>query len=121
MDFLSNINNPEALLGMRRDQVSYSNVMSGTGTINDIAQGISQLRLVENTQTPEDFARTQEAFFNNAMGILESSGGIPEVFRQFKEMFAADFGPQGENPAISPFVDAFQKASQEQLAAAKVQ
>jgi len=121
MDFLSNINNPEALLGMRRDQVSYSNVMSGTGTINDIAQGISQLRLVENTQTPEDFARTQEAFFNNAMGILESSGGNPEVFRQFKEMFAADFGPQGQNPAISPFVDAFRQASEKQIEAAKVQ
>ena len=121
MDFLSNINNPEALLGMRRDQVSYSNVMSGTGTINDIAQGISQLRLVENTQTPEDFARTQEAFFNNAMGILESSGGNPEVFRQFKEMFAADFGPQGQNPAISPFVDAFNQASEQQIKAATEQ
>src|SRR6056300_325819 len=121
MDFLANVNNPEALMQMRQEQVSYSNVMAGTGTVNDIAQGISSLRMVESTQTPEEFARTQEAFFNNAMTILENAGGNPATIQQFRDTFAADLAPQDQNPAIQPFVDAYQEAIKQQTLAVEQQ
>jgi hypothetical protein len=121
MSFLSNINNPEALLGMRQEQQSYSNVMAGTGTITDIARGTNSLNMMESTQTPEQFQKTQQKFFENAMRILEANGANPAVFKQFRESFAGDFAAPDANPAVKPFIDAYQEAARIQTEAVKQQ
>ena len=121
MDLFANIDNPEALNTMGREQASFSRVMDGGGNLRDISQGLNSLNQLESVRTPEEFARLQEQFFNNAVNILQSQGGDPAVLERFRDAFGKDFAPAESNPEIAPFIEIFKKSVAEQKAAINAQ
>ena len=121
MDLFANIDNPEALATMSREQGSFSRVMDGGGNLRDISQGLNSLNQLESVRTPEEFARLQEQFFNNAVNILQAQGGDPAVLDRFRDAFGKDFAPAESNPQIAPFIEIFKKSVEEQKAAINAQ